>query len=117
MYVHAQVTFTTVIVLTSILCIHRICIRAAAGLRHDDNLLALALIILPNSFAGGCSTNGKLEVKHIPDNINAILMDYVVLLLLVANHIIIYITLWPSNPYHAMCDKKFLVCNRPYVYD
>ncbi|KIJ14047.1 carbohydrate esterase family 16 protein [Paxillus involutus ATCC 200175] len=63
------------------------------GGRHDGGPLAPAVIIPPSPFAGGRSTNGKLWVENIADDIGATLMDYA------WSSAVTNVTLWPSNPY------------------
>jgi len=63
------------------------------GGRHDGGPLAPAVVIPPNPFAGGRSTNGLLWVEDIADSINATLMDYA------WSSAVTNISLWPSNPY------------------
>ena len=78
------------------------------GGNHDGSPLAPPVIIPPNAEAGGRSTNGKLWIENIADDIGAKLMDYAV-----SSHIALTVStetvsqtssavtnlsLWPSNP-------------------
>ncbi|KAG8219129.1 carbohydrate esterase family 16 protein [Butyriboletus roseoflavus] len=63
------------------------------GGRHDGGPLAPPVVIPPNPFAGDRSTNGKVWVEHIADNIDATFMDYA------WSSAVTNISLWPSNPY------------------
>ncbi|KAH7921926.1 carbohydrate esterase family 16 protein [Leucogyrophana mollusca] len=62
------------------------------GGRHDGGPLLPPVIIPPNAQAGGRSTNGKVWVENIADDIGAHLMDYAI------SSSVVNITLWPSNP-------------------
>ncbi|KAG6331802.1 hypothetical protein ID866_7287, partial [Astraeus odoratus] len=46
------------------------------GGRHDGEHLAPAVMIPPDPFAGGRSTNGKVWVEYLADEVGADLMDY-----------------------------------------
>ena len=48
------------------------------GGRHDGGYLAPAVVVPPDTFAGGRSTNGKVWVEHLADKVGARLMDYAV---------------------------------------
>jgi hypothetical protein len=48
------------------------------GGNHDGSPLAPPIIIPPNAEAGGRSTNGKLWIENIADDIGAKIMDYAV---------------------------------------
>jgi hypothetical protein len=48
------------------------------GGKRDGTPLAPPIIIPPNAQAGGRSTNGKLWIENIADDIGATLMDYAV---------------------------------------
>ena len=48
------------------------------GGNHDGSPLAPPIIIPPGAEAGGRSTNGKLWIENIADDIGAKLMDYAV---------------------------------------
>ncbi|KAG9307917.1 carbohydrate esterase family 16 protein [Chiua virens] len=63
------------------------------GGRQDGGPLAPAVLVPPNPFAGGRSTNGKIWVEHIADSVGAELMDYA------WSSAVTNISLWPSNPY------------------
>ncbi|KAL4067472.1 carbohydrate esterase family 16 protein [Scleroderma yunnanense] len=63
------------------------------GGRHDGGYLSPAVVIPPNAFAGGRSTNGKVWVEHLADRIGARLMDYA------WSSAVTNITLWPDNPF------------------
>ncbi|EGN93505.1 carbohydrate esterase family 16 protein [Serpula lacrymans var. lacrymans S7.3] len=62
------------------------------GGRHDGGPLAPPVIIPPNAQAGGRSTNGRVWIEDIADDIGATLMDYAI------SSAVTNITLWPSNP-------------------
>jgi len=59
---------------------------------RDGSPLASPIIIPPNAQAGGRSTNGKLWVENIADDINATFMDYA------TSSAVTNLSLWPSNP-------------------
>ncbi|KAH7914939.1 carbohydrate esterase family 16 protein [Hygrophoropsis aurantiaca] len=67
------------------------------GGRHDGGPLLPPVIIPPNAQAGGRSTNGKVWVENIADDIGAKLMDYAVSLRYRISSSVVNITLWPSN--------------------
>jgi hypothetical protein len=48
------------------------------GGNHDGSPLAPPILMPPNSEAGGRSTDGKLWIENIADDIGAKLMDYAV---------------------------------------
>jgi len=48
------------------------------GGSHDGGYLAPAVVNPPDAFAGGRSTNGKVWVEHLADEVGARLMDYAV---------------------------------------
>ena len=48
------------------------------GGKRDGTPLAPPIIIPPNAQAGGRSTNGKLWIENVADDIGATLMDYAV---------------------------------------
>jgi len=62
------------------------------GGEHDGSPLDPAFIIPPNAQAGGRSTNGKLWVENIADDIGATVMDYAI------SSAVTNLSLWPSNP-------------------
>ena len=63
--------------------------------------LAPPIIIPPNAQAGGQSTNGKLWIENIADNIDATLMDYAIHFRACACSCILKLcgdlSLWPNN--------------------
>ncbi|KAH7921927.1 carbohydrate esterase family 16 protein [Leucogyrophana mollusca] len=62
------------------------------GGKHDGSPLLPPVLIPPDTFAGGRSTNGKIWVENIADDFGARLMDYAV------SSAVVNITLWPNNP-------------------
>lgn len=63
------------------------------GGRHDGGYLAPAVVNPPDAFAGGRSTNGKVWVEHLADDVGARLMDYA------WSSAVTNISLWPDNPF------------------
>jgi len=62
------------------------------GGNHDGSPLAPPVVTPPNPEAGGRSTNGKLWIENIADDIGAKLMDYAI------SSAVTNISLWPDNP-------------------
>ncbi|KAH9934521.1 uncharacterized protein BXZ73DRAFT_100711 [Epithele typhae] len=61
------------------------------GGRDDGGPLAPPVVIPPDALAGGRSTNGKVWVEHLSDDIGATLMDYA------QSGACTDLRLWPSN--------------------
>ncbi|KAI5990304.1 hypothetical protein F5J12DRAFT_863153 [Pisolithus orientalis] len=63
------------------------------GGRRDGGPLAPPVVIPPDPFAGGRSTNGKVWVEHLAEEAGATLLDYA------WSSAVTNITLWPDNPF------------------